>query len=162
MDVTEAGVGTDVSLVALRRYAVWLDEGIKLPGVPWHVGLDPLLGLIPGLGDALGAAFSTWIFVAAIRRRATAPTLARIAANIIIDALVGMIPLLGDAFDFAWKANIRNVRLLERHQHDPVTARRADKRFIALLVFGMVASCGVTVIGGFVFLIELVKALVNR
>jgi hypothetical protein len=111
---------TDVRFVALQRFAEWLDAGFRIPGTRIRFGIDPLLGLIPGLGDIAGAVLAGWIFVEAIRLGASRGTLLRIAGNIAIDALVGAIPVLGDVFDVAWKANLRNVALLERH-----IARRA-------------------------------------
>lgn len=77
------------------------------------------------------------MFVEAVRQGASRATLARIAANIALDASIGAIPLLGDVFDIAWKANLRNVALLERHLAAPTRARRADRTFVALLLAGL-------------------------
>ncbi|HEV8304025.1 MAG TPA: DUF4112 domain-containing protein [Gemmatimonadales bacterium] len=105
-------------LTRLRRFATWLDAGIAIPGTRIRFGLDPLLGLVPGVGDAAGALLAGWILVEAIRLGASPATLVRIVSNIALDALIGAIPLLGDAFDFVWKANLKNVALLERHTAD--------------------------------------------
>ena len=70
---------------------------------------------------------------------ASRATLMRIAVNIVVDAGVGAIPVLGDLFDFAWKANLRNVAILERHQAQPVRAQRADRTFVALVACGVLA-----------------------
>lgn len=70
---------------------------------------------------------------------ASRATLARIAGNIILDACIGAVPLLGDIFDFAWKANLRNIALLERHLATPVRAERADRTFVVLVASGVVA-----------------------
>jgi hypothetical protein len=114
--------------------------------------VESLLGLVPGFGDAAGAVLSGWIFFAAVRRSVPAATLARMAANIAIDALAGAIPLLGDLFDFAWKANVRNLAVLERQLATPAAAHRADRRFVALLVAGVLAVCAVPVIGALLLL----------
>lgn len=127
------------SLQAARRLAVLLDAGIRIPGTRFSFGLDPIIGLIPGFGDAAGAVLACWIFVTAIRLGASRATLLRIAANVALDAGVGAIPVIGDMFDFVWKANLRNVALLERHLAAPATAARADRWFILLV------SCGVLV-----------------
>jgi Domain of unknown function (DUF4112) len=124
----------DSQLERLRRFAYWLDSGIRLPGTRRRIGLDPILGLVPGLGDAAGAVLATWFLVAGVRRAVSRATLARIAFNIAVDALIGAVPLLGDLFDFAWKANLRNVALLERQLHDPIGGQRADRLFVLLLV----------------------------
>lgn len=150
---------TDQALVRLRRYAQWLDAGITIPGLGWRIGVESLLGLFPGFGDAAGAGLSGWIFVEAARRGASSVTLSRIAANIAIDALVGAVPIAGDFFDFAWKANLKNVELLERHNASPAVAHRADRRFVTLLTVGVVVACAVPIAGGFLLLVKLLSLL---
>jgi hypothetical protein len=125
------------NLTALSRFAYWLDAGFRVPGTGLRFGLDPLLGLIPGAGDAAGAVLAGWIFVEAVRLGASRATLTRIAANVVCDALIGAIPVLGDVFDVAWKANLRNVAILERHLATPVRAQRADRTFVVLLASGI-------------------------
>lgn len=124
-------------LAALARFAELLDSGIRVPGTQLRFGLDPLIGLIPGVGDAAGAVLAGWILVEAIRLGASRATLVRIAGNIALDAGVGAVPLIGDIFDFAWKANVRNVTLLERHLRDPARAMRADRSFVAFVIGGI-------------------------
>jgi hypothetical protein len=124
---------TDNRLVVLRRFAELLD-GRRLP-----IGLDPLLGLIPGVGDVVGAVLAGWVFGEAVRRGASRATLTRIAANIALDAAAGSIPLLGDVFDFVWRANLRNVTLLERHAASPAGAAHADRTFVILIGAALVA-----------------------
>jgi hypothetical protein len=138
----------DARLAHLRRFAVWLDAGIAVPGTSLRVGLDPVLGLVPGLGDAAGALLAAWILIEAMRLGAPRATLGRIAANIALDALVGAVPLVGDVFDVVWKANLKNVALLERHAMDPAGAGRSDRLFVTLLVGGVVVLCGGLLIGG--------------
>ncbi len=135
-------------LATLARFAVLLDSGIRIPGTQLRFGLDPLIGLIPGVGDAAGAVLAGWILVEAIRLGASRPTLVRIAGNIALDAGVGAVPILGDIFDFAWKANLRNVALLERHSIDPARALRADRSFVAFVIGGVVVvTLGVLALG---------------
>src|SRR6266853_1075296 len=133
---------TAVRLAHLRRFTHWMDDGIKLPGVPFRFGLDPIIGLVPGLGDAVGAALATWILLEAAGLGASRATLGRIVYNIAVDALGGTVPLVGDIFDVAWKSNIRNVALLDRQLADPAGARKADRRFVVLLCGGVLALCG--------------------
>jgi hypothetical protein len=127
-------------IAALARFAFWLDAGLRIPGTPWRFGLDPILGLIPGGGDAAGAVLAGWILVEGFRLGASRATLLRMAANIVIDAGVGAVPIFGDIFDFAWKANLRNVALLERHLAAPKRAASADRWFLWLVLLGLCAG----------------------
>lgn len=115
-----------------------MDAGIRIPGTNLRFGLDPMLGLIPGGGDALGAVLAGWILVEAIRMGASRATVLRIAGNVALDAGVGAIPFIGDIFDFAWKANLRNVALLERHLATPDRAAHADRSFNLIVLCGVV------------------------
>jgi hypothetical protein len=101
------------TLRRLARLARLLDARWGIPGTPWRFGLDGLLGLIPGAGDVAGAALSAYIVWEAHRLGASKLTIARMIANVGIEALIGVVPVLGDLFDVAFKANIRNLRLLE-------------------------------------------------
>jgi hypothetical protein len=151
------GSDAAVRLRRLGRFAHWMDDGIRLPGLGLRVGLDPILGLVPGIGDAAGAVLGVWVLVEAARLRASRATLVRIFYNIAVDAVGGTIPLLGDAFDVFWKANLRNVALLERHLADPARAGKSDRRFLALLCGAVLVLCGgLAVVGVF-----LVTALIR-
>jgi hypothetical protein len=99
----------------LVRLVFLLDQAVRVPGTRWRVGLDPIIGLLPGGGDALGALLSAGVVLAAARHGVPRIVLARMVFNIGVDALIGAVPLAGDLFDFAWKANTRNLRLLEAH-----------------------------------------------
>ena len=120
----------------LRRLAYLLDDVIPLPGGR-RVGLDPLIGLIPGVGDATGALMSAYIMVEASRLGAPRSVLLRMLANVGVEALVGTIPFLGDLFDAGWKANARNVRLLDEHLARPAAARRSSRGFLLLLLLAV-------------------------
>lgn len=129
----------------LRTVARVMDTAIGVPGTRFRIGLDPLIGLVPGVGDTVGAAVSAWTIVEAARLGAPKPLLLRMAANVGVEMLVGTIPLLGDLFDAGWKANTRNLRLLELQVDRPVAARRAGTGFViglvvvlALLLAGLV------------------------
>ena len=91
-----------------------LDDFLRIPGTQIRFGLDGIVGLIPGIGDVLGAMASWIIILAAWLRGVPRVTLARMLANVAIETIVGTVPVLGDAFDIAWKANRRNFALLER------------------------------------------------
>jgi len=125
----------------LRSFAWLLDNSIPLPG-GFRIGLDALIGLVPGLGDALGAVFSAYLINEARYLGAPRPLLARMMINVLIETVIGAIPFAGDLFDAAFKANMRNVALLERHHGAPSGKRGNDGLFVAgffLLLFVIVA-----------------------
>jgi len=91
-----------------------LDDYLRIPGTQIRFGLDGIIGLIPGIGDIIGAMASWIIILAAWLRGVPRVTLARMFTNVAIETIVGTVPILGDAFDIAWKANRKNFALLER------------------------------------------------
>ena len=95
-----------------------LDDFLRIPGTNIRFGLDGIVGLIPGVGDILGAMASWIIILAAWLRGVPKVTLARMLANVAIETILGTVPILGDAFDIAWKANRRNFALLQRAMND--------------------------------------------
>ncbi len=123
----------------LNRLAWILDSAIGIPGTRIRLGLDPLLGLIPGVGDLIGAAISTWILNEAAALGVPRTTLIRMSFNVGIEAIVGMIPFAGDVFDVAWKANMRNVRLLNAWLENPKRTARASRLFVVGLSVGVMA-----------------------
>lgn len=134
-------------LESLRALTRWMDEALRVPGTRFRVGLDGLLGLIPGVGDVAGGLLSTWFLVAAARVGAPPSVLVRMGLNIGVDAITGAVPLLGDLFDFGWKANRRNLALLERHLADPASARRSSRAVIATAL-GTVLALVILVLAG--------------
>ncbi len=102
----------EATLARLRRLATLLDSRFRLPGTSWKIGLDGLVGLIPGIGDGATGLLSAYIVVEAWRLGVRKRTLAKMIFNAGIDALLGSIPLLGDLFDLGWKANNKNIDLL--------------------------------------------------
>jgi len=97
-----------------RRLAVLMDDLVPIPGLKRGIGIDAVLGLIPGVGDLLGSGLSGAIMYDAVRARVPIPTLARMAWNLVLDALLGLVPLAGDVIDVAHRANRKNYLLLER------------------------------------------------
>ena len=109
----------EARLKRVRLLSRLLDEQFRLPGTTYRVGLDGLLGLIPGVGDAAGALLSAYILYEALRLGAPKAVLLRMVANIGIDTVVGAIPVVGDLFDLAWKANKKNAALLQASRAAP-------------------------------------------
>jgi hypothetical protein len=105
----------EARLKRVRLLSRLLDEQFRIPGTTQRLGLDGLLGLIPGVGDAAGTLLSTYILYEAIRLGAPKAVLLRMVANIGIDTVVGAIPVVGDIFDVAWKANKKNAALLHAY-----------------------------------------------
>jgi hypothetical protein len=95
----------------IRQLAHLMDDGISIGR--FSIGLDPLLGLVPGIGDLIGAVIAMVIVVRAVQAGTPRIAVARMMTNIAIDTLVGSIPIVGDAFDFAWKSNTMNLRIYE-------------------------------------------------
>ena len=106
---------TTARLKRVRLLSRLLDEQFRIPGTTYRLGLDGLLGLIPGVGDVAGGLLSTYILYEAMRLGAPRTLLLRMVANIGIDTVVGAVPVVGDIFDVAWKANKKNSALLHAY-----------------------------------------------
>ena len=140
----------------LDRLAGILDDFIHIPGIPLRIGLDPIIGLIPGLGDIISALMSFVIIFAAWQRGLPRVTIFRMITNVAIDTLLGTIPIFGDAFDAVWKSNRMNYNLLIRYRTQPSRSHIwKDWGFLLLLVFCIAAIVAVPM----VFLIWLVHML---
>lgn len=119
----------------IERLAWLMDNSIPLPG-GFRIGLDPILGLIPGLGDLLGTLISGAIVLQAHRAGIPRATLLRMVANVGVDAAIGAIPFAGDLFDFAFKANTKNLQLY-RESRAGVNNPRRDASFVLLLLLAL-------------------------
>jgi hypothetical protein len=115
---------------ALRRWAVLLDSAFKIPGTNIRFGLDAVIGLVPGLGDLVAPVFTVILLGTALRMRVPAVVLARMVLNAAIDMLLGLVPIAGDIGDVFWKADLRNMALLERHARPGVLPTRGDYWFV--------------------------------
>ena len=114
----------------LARLAYLMDGSIRIGS--WSFGLDPLIGLVPGIGDIIGALVSMVIVVRAAQVGIPRIAIARMLANVAIDTLVGSIPVFGDAFDFAYKSNFKNLRIYEDSLYDGGATARHWGFFIAI------------------------------
>ena len=124
------------SLDLLRRWAVLLDSVFRVPGTRIRFGLDAIIGLVPGLGDFSAPVFAAVLIATGFRMRIPAVVQARMVLNAALDMLMGLVPLLGDLADVAWKANLRNLALLERHGRPGIPPSRGDYVFV-YVCFGL-------------------------
>ena len=132
-------VGQQRTLEALRRVAQLLDSAVVVPGTSYRVGLDPILGLLPGLGDLVSPVFAIALLWQARQLAIPRVVQLRMIFNVAVDTLIGAVPFIGDLFDFAWKANIRNVALLERHAFEEHAASAGDWAFVTGMVALLIA-----------------------
>jgi hypothetical protein len=134
-----------------------MDSAFEIPGTRFRIGLDALIGLVPGAGDMVGSVVSGYIMLESMRLGAPTSLLFRMLFNVVVDSLVGSIPGAGDVFDAFWKANNRNMKLLEQHFEAPAVSRKANRRF-AFLVLLM----AFTFIAAFAFLMAAVFIMVAK
>ncbi len=100
-------------LLRLKLLSERLDDSIKIPGTNQKIGIDAIVGIIPILGDFIGVIFSTYIMYSGIKMGVSSKIVKKMATNIAIEFVIGSIPIIGDIFDALWKANKRNVELIE-------------------------------------------------
>ena len=122
-----------VRLRRLRGLAWLLDRSIPIG--KWRIGLDPILGLLPGAGDWIGALLSFYVLYEGARLGMPGPVLVRMAGNIFVETIIGAVPVLGDLFDFVWQANARNLALIEQHYRPELRGRPMRRVGIAVGVF---------------------------
>lgn len=137
-----------------------MDSAVRVPGTRWRIGLDGVIGLIPGVGDTLGAAVSSVIIMQAALSGIPIWVLLRMVLNVAVEWAVGLIPLVGDLFDFAWKANSRNVMLYIDYFRDPHAIVRKSA---VSIIFSSIAVLAVFIgaFVGFLFLLRWVWQFVT-
>jgi uncharacterized protein DUF4112 len=145
-------------LTALRAWARLLDNQFRVPVVGARFGLDPIIGLIPVLGDITTPVFSALVVLQAFRMGIPKVIQARMLLNVLIDMAAGALPVVGDLFDFAWQSNVMNMRLLERHAYEVVRPKTGDWVFVSL-VLAALAACVIVPLAAFVYLIHVLEAL---
>ena len=156
MDARTGGGGPDGgrdqrgrrALEQLRAVTRLFDQAFQVPGTRWRFGLDAVIGLVPGLGDIAGALVA--MYAMNVARKLNAPSAVRLhmLSNIALDALVGIVPILGDVFDFAFKAQTRNLNLLDAWVASPErTARRSRRGLLLIPVAIIVVFATVTALG---------------
>jgi len=141
--------------------SIWSDTVFEVPGLGWRFGLDPIIGLVPLAGDFASAIVSLYILTLAAEMQVPRSTMLRMGLNVAIDYFVGSIPIVGNIFDFAWKANARNMQLLERTLASPPAERRKQSLWDWLILGGLLAMLVALFIGSLVAAI-LIAAWITR
>ncbi len=147
-------------LQRLQALSRLLDSSIPLPG-GYRIGLDGLLGLIPGFGDIAGSIASSYIIIESARLGASTATLLHMVFNVLVDSIIGLVPFLGDLFDFVWKANEKNTALMEKQLNTPQPQSSPEHRLKATVVIIMILFfSGLLALGylAFIILIRLIEA----
>jgi len=144
-------LAADERLRWVERVARLMDSQFRLPGTQFRFGLDPLLGLVPIVGDLSTTLVSVALLLTMMRYGASGAVVVRMGLNILIDSVVGAIPLLGNVFDFAYKSNERNVALLRRHYAEGRHSG-SGKGLVALLLLAFLLAAGLVAWGSFTLL----------
>ena len=153
-EVIEADEKIPQDLLALRNFARLMDQAFPIPGTNIRVGLDAVIGLIPGIGDVVGGVMSTWIIFGALRHRVRPGIIMRMILNVCIDLLVGAVPVAGDVFDFMFEENMRNMRLLELHRDRRRPPRStAEIALVATLIVCFVVAVALGLVVGIITLV---------
>jgi hypothetical protein len=145
----------------VKLLSMWTDNAFEVPGLGWRFGLDPIIGLVPVVGDLTSVFVSLYILSIAAQLRVPRSTLARMMLNIGIDYTVGSIPVVGNIFDFAWKANYRNAQLLKQTLAMPVRQRRRQTFWDWLFIGGMVLGLIGILIGSLIAAILLARWIIT-
>jgi hypothetical protein len=132
-------------LAGLRKIADLLDNAFLVPGTSYRVGLDPILGLLPGLGDLVSPLFAIGMLLQARQLGVPRVVQLRMLINVAIDALVGAVPIAGDLFDFAWKSNDKNLALLELHAREERPPTPGDWAFVSLMIVLVIALAAIPI-----------------
>jgi hypothetical protein len=124
----------------IRRVTYVLDEVVPIPGTGQKIGVDPVVGLIPVVGDAVGALVGSWIILEAARFGIPRLALARMVVNLLVDLAIGAIPLIGDLFDIVSRSNSANLAIFRRHALDPDASTAGHRMFFVGLVLMLVGA----------------------
>jgi Domain of unknown function (DUF4112) len=120
-----------------------LDSAFEIPGTRYRIGLDPIVGLVPAIGDLVSPLFTVAILWESRDLNVPRIVQARMWGNVLIDAVLGVVPVVGDLFDVAWKANEMNMALLERHASEERVPSPGDWLFVGAMILGVLATAAV-------------------
>lgn len=149
------------ALARLRITTRLMDQAFGIPGTKWRFGLDGLFGLVPGLGDIVGALIAVYALRVARMLRAPGAIQLHMLGNIVLDATVGTVPVIGDIFDFVYKAQTRNLELLDDWLETPHETARRSRRGLVFLPLAIVGVFAALTIFGVWMIVELVRWLAS-
>lgn len=121
-----------------RWLAYIMDDVVRVPGTQFRFGLDPLLGLIPGIGDTSSALVSAFALIQAVRLGVPKILLLKMALNVLVNEVIGVVPVVGDAFSFWFKSNARNYEIIKNHRLGTSPPKRSDWLFVIGILFALV------------------------
>src|SRR5712691_1093316 len=142
--------------------ALIMDEFVRLPGTKFRFGLDPIIGLLPGIGDTASTIISAMALIAAARRGLPKILLARMSLNVLINEAVGIVPIVGDAFSFWFKSNVRNYELLKQHTAAPRRSTQGDWIFVGVVLAALLVILAASLTFGFWLLYQIGHFLSGR
>jgi hypothetical protein len=139
-----------------------MDDVLRVPGTKFRFGLDPLIGLIPGIGDTSSALVSAFALIQAVRLGVPKILLMRMTLNILVNEIIGVVPVAGDAFSFWFKSNARNYEIIKHHRLGTTAPKRSDWLFVIgiLLLLFLIVCVGIAI--SFLLLGALVRLLYGR
>lgn len=152
--------GKHADLMALEKFSVVMDRAVRIPGTKIEFGLDALVGLVPGVGDALTGIMAYGTIIAAMRHRVPTRVVVQMVVNTLVDMGIGTVPLVGDVLDVFYKSNVKNVELLLRHRDSVQAPREVPALVKGLVGFVALAAVGVVVLVGLAAY-GIVRALVS-
>ena len=126
-------------LIRLKRLSERLDDTFTIPGTKYKIGIEALIGAVPIVGDLIGGILTSYIMYSGIKMGASPRIIAQMATNIAIDFAIGSIPIVGDLFDFVWKANKKNVELIEETTLLNEETNKINYLIVATLIVGLIA-----------------------
>lgn len=141
-----ATIDTDDRLRWVESISRLMDSQFRVPGTTWRFGLDPIMGLVPIVGGIPSLAVSGVLILTMMRHGASGNVVVRMVLNVLLDTIIGAIPILGNIFDFAYKANDKNVRLLRRHYAEG-RYQGSGKGLLAGALLGLLVIFGLLIWG---------------
>jgi len=130
---------TAKKLSRLRRLSQILDNAIPIPGTKKRIGIDPIIGMLPGGGDLITGGLGAYIILESARMGVERQIIGKMVSNIVLDAIAGTVPVVGDLFDMGWKANVKNIALLEKHLEINPNGNKTDWLFLVGLTILLLA-----------------------
>lgn len=132
----------NATMIKVAQLTKLMDKQFTIPGTNFRFGLDGILGLIPGIGDVSTFAVSCYLLTLMAKNGASGYVMARMVLNVLIDTIIGSIPFIGDIFDFAFKSNSRNMRLMQEHFVDGRHRGGAWKVIIPVVIILLLIMIG--------------------